>query len=40
VTSDTLTPEHSREAETLRNLVLRDQVVAAFRLTDDELADL
>jgi hypothetical protein len=40
VTSDTFTPEHGREALTLGNLVLGDVVVTAFRLANDELADL
>ena len=40
VTSDTLTPEHGREAQALRNLILRDLLIAAFRLANDELADL
>lgn len=40
VSSDTLTPEHSREAETLRNLILGDLLITTFRLTDDKLADL
>lgn len=40
VSSDTLTPEHSREAQTLRNLILRNLLVTTFRLTNDEFADL
>ena len=40
VSSDTLTPKHSREAQTLRNLILRNLLITTFRLTDDEFADL
>jgi hypothetical protein len=40
VTSDTLTPEHSREAQTLGNLILGDLIITAFRLANDEFADL
>ena len=40
VTSDTLTPEHNREAQTLGNLILGDLIITAFRLANDEFADL
>lgn len=40
MTSNTLASEHGREAQTLRNLVLRNQIVSALRLANDELADL
>ena len=35
-----LTPEHGWEAEGLRNLVLGNELIGAFGLANDELADL
>ena len=38
--ANTLALENGREAQVFRNLILRDDVVCAFGLTDDEFADL
>jgi hypothetical protein len=40
VAANTLALENSREAQVLSNLVLRDDIVRAFGLTNDEFADL
>jgi hypothetical protein len=40
MTSNTLASEHGREAQTFSNLVFRYQIVSAFRLANDEFADL
>lgn len=40
VAANTLALEYSREAQVLRNLVLRDDIVCAFGLTNNEFADL
>lgn len=40
VPSNTLSIEDSREAQVFGDLVLRDDVVCAFGLTDDEFTDL
>ena len=40
MTPNTLSPEESREPQTLRNLFLRDEIIRSFRLTDDEFSDL
>src|ERR1700753_1214812 len=36
----TLTPEQSRETQSIRNLVLRNHIVASFGLSNDKLANL
>ena len=40
VAANTLALENSREAQVLSDLVLRDDIVRAFGLTNDEFADL
>lgn len=40
VSSDALSLENGREAQVLWHLIFGDDIVSAFRLTDDELADL
>ena len=40
MSANTLSLEDSREAQVLRHLVLRDDIVRAFRLTNDEFTDL
>lgn len=40
VTPNTLALEEGREAQILRHLVFRDDIVGAFGLADDEFADL
>ena len=40
VATNALALEDSREAQVLRDLVLRDDVVCAFGLTNDEFTDL
>jgi hypothetical protein len=40
VSANTLALEDSREAQVLGYLILRNDVVCAFRLADDEFTDL
>ena len=40
VASHTLTSKQRRESQSLRNLILRDLLITAFRLSDDEFSDL
>ena len=40
MSSNAFSTEHGREAKTFRDLTLAYQVIATFRLANDELADL
>jgi hypothetical protein len=40
VSSDTLSLEDGREVQILRHLILRDDIIRAFRLSNDKFADL
>jgi len=40
VSADSLSLKNSREAQVLRHLILRDDIVRGFGLTNDEFADL
>jgi hypothetical protein len=40
VSSDTLALEDGRKSQVLRHLILRDDIIRAFRFSNDKFADL